>query len=112
MPQSCVIQVGGNLLTLGKSRTLKFQYDHQKTLLIGKLFFYMKKAVRKYFTVAREETLSLVNTLTNCCEYGWNIWRKRVHVRLISCNDIAVEDAFCWTVGYCLRGRRYEGDIG
>ena len=72
----------------------------------------MKKAVRKYFTVAREETLSLVNTLTNCCEYGWNIWRKRVHVRLISCNDIAVEDAFCWTVGYCLRDRRYEGDIG
>ena len=55
-------------------------------------FLCAKKAIRKYSTVARVETLPLVKTLTDCRLNRGDIWGNKVHTRLLSYNDLVAEE--------------------
>ena len=58
-------------------------------------FQYQKKPIRKYSTVARVEPLPLVKTLINFCLNRDSVWGNEMHTLLLSCNDVAAEEAFC-----------------
>ena len=54
-------------------------------------FLCARKAIRKYSTVERVETLPLVKAFINCC-LNCDIWGNEVHTHLLSCNDLVVEE--------------------
>ena len=49
--------------------------------------------MRNYSTVARVETLPLIETLIKRCGSREDTWRDAVHSRLNSCNDLVAEEA-------------------
>ena len=55
-------------------------------------FLCTKKEIRKYSTIAREETLPLVKNLINCCLNQGDIWGNEVHTHVLSCNDLVAEE--------------------
>ena len=56
-------------------------------------FLCTKKALQKYSTVARVETLPLIETLIKRCDNRCDAWGNAVHSRLTSCNDLVAEEA-------------------
>ena len=56
-------------------------------------FLCPKTAEIKYSTVARVETLPLIETLTKCCISRGDEWGDEVHSHLMSCNDLVAEEA-------------------
>ena len=56
-------------------------------------FLCTKTAEHKYSTVARVETLPLIETLTKRCISRGDEWGDEVHSRLMSCNDLVAEEA-------------------
>ena len=87
-----------NLLILEKHRSLKFIPKKRLRSSIEKFFDWKmdsflcaRKAIRKYSTVERVETLPLVKAFINCC-LNCDIWGNEVHTHLLSCNDLVAEE--------------------